>query len=298
MTWTVWEPSSCVPFGDQQMERFATASSNWNNWKGRIRDGWGTARSLFSLAHPHLLRLRLLDSSHYRSYAAPLFQRYVQSLQPNIDVVDFSTALELLEIDPESVECSLPVLDGYVGLADWDRVTLAAIARSRSPYPAFEIGTAAGSTAILLSLNIHDTVFSLDLPRDDTRNQFALPRLSTDDAVIAGRRRASLLEFRPRKNVVLLIGDSATFDFTPYYDRIGLFFIDGAHSYEYVRSDTLNAVRCCAEGGVIVWDDYGGSRDVSRFLNQLAGLGVKIYGVEGTKLAFSRDVERIRESIC
>jgi len=39
----------------------------------------------------------------------------------------------------------------------------------------------------------------------------------------------------------LLFGDSASFDYSPYHGRVDLFFIDGAHSYEYVRSDTLNA---------------------------------------------------------
>lgn len=57
--------------------------------------------------------------------------------------------------------------------------------------------------------------------------------------------------------ITCLFGDSATFNFSSFYEKVDFFFIDGAHSYEYVRSDTLNALKCCHQGSVIAWHDFG-----------------------------------------
>jgi hypothetical protein len=51
------------------------------------------------------------------------------------------------------------------------------------------------------------------------------------------------------RKIHCLFGDSATFDYSPFYGKVDLFFIDGAHSYEYVRSDTINALKCISRGG-------------------------------------------------
>jgi len=103
-----------------------------------------------------------------------------------------------------------------------------------------------------------------------------------------------LIRDHPDENITELLGDSAIFDFTPYQNRIGLFFIDGAHSYEYVQSDTFNACTCCKDDGIIIWDDFSNSRDVTRFLDDLTCKGVSIIGIEGTKIAFSNDIEALR----
>ncbi len=77
------------------------------------------------------------------------------------------------------------------------------------------------------------------------------------------------------------------FDFTPYHGKVDLFFIDGAHSYEYVRSDSHHALECMHQGGVIVWHDYGrwGVNGVSRFLHELRKSGREIYRLPGSSLA-------------
>lgn len=260
------------------------------NWRGTFRDGWGTLRSIFELSHLHLIRMRMQGNQAFYRYAKPVFQHYIQSLNSAVKMISYVEALRLLGIDHERVTYSIPYLEGYIGLSDWERVALATIARHYAHYPMFEIGTAAGSTAILLAYNSKQLVFTLDLPSDGDDNVFALPRLRTDDQVIAGRQRASLLCKFHQDNIIELTGDSAAFDFRPYHGRIGLFFIDGAHSFEYVQSDTFRACQCCNEDGIILWDDFGGSRDVSRFLNGLAQKGSAIYAITGTKLAFSTDI--------
>jgi hypothetical protein len=87
--------------------------------------------------------------------------------------------------------------------------------------------------------------------------------------------------------ITCLWGDSAAFDYTPYHGQVDLFFIDGAHSYEYVRSDTQNALACCHAGSVIAWHDFGrvGVNGVSRWLVELAR-DRPVFAIPGGSLAF------------
>jgi predicted O-methyltransferase YrrM len=88
--------------------------------------------------------------------------------------------------------------------------------------------------------------------------------------------------------IQILFGDSAVFDFSPHHGKIDLFFIDGAHSYDYVRSDTENALQCVRPGGVIAWHDFGrvGLNQVSKYIRELSRK-MTIYSVPGGSLAFA-----------
>jgi Methyltransferase domain len=84
-----------------------------------------------------------------------------------------------------------------------------------------------------------------------------------------------------------LTGDSAEYDYSLYHGLVDLFFIDNAHSYEYVRSDTLNAMKCCHPGSVIAWHDFGrvGVNGVSRWLLEFSKQH-QVYSVRGGSIAF------------
>ncbi|MBL8012699.1 MAG: class I SAM-dependent methyltransferase, partial [Candidatus Omnitrophica bacterium] len=68
--------------------------------------------------------------------------------------------------------------------------------------------------------------------------------------------------------------------------KIDLVFIDGNHSYEFVKSDTENALEMLSEKGVIIWHDYDYiiHKDVFRYLNKLAKTH-KIYSIPHTRFA-------------
>jgi predicted O-methyltransferase YrrM len=199
---------------------------------------------------------------------------------------------------PEHVTLDLLPTTGY--LTYWDAnyakdvLYLALLAKMLSPRVVFEIGTLHGYTALLFALNTPpDTVvYTLDLPPDDSCSP-SLPTTVTDDAHIAAHARSTeyLYHAHPTgKKVKQLYGDSAQLDFTAYHERVDLFFVDGAHSYEYVRSDSLNALLCTRRGGVIVWHDYGrwGVNGVSRWLHELARTGKDICRLPGSSLAILR----------
>jgi len=170
-----------------------------------------------------------------------------------------------------------------------DIVGLCLLCRAIRPKVVFEIGTDTGYTATHMALNTPNDcrIFTLDLPRD------VLPLLPTtimDDA-IAGkhiqRKRYIWEETKIAYKIHALFGDSADFDYSPYRGRVDLFFIDGAHSYEYVRSDSLNALDCCHHASVIVWHDFGrvGVNGVTRWLVNFSKQH-QVYSIPGCSLAF------------
>lgn len=57
--------------------------------------------------------------------------------------------------------------------------------------------------------------------------------------------------------VTQLKGDSARFEFSTIQNKCDLIFIDGTHTYEYVMSDTKNALKhLMHDKSIIVWHDY------------------------------------------
>jgi predicted O-methyltransferase YrrM len=196
---------------------------------------------------------------------------------------------------PAQVSVELLPTTGYLTWWDAnytkDMLYLALLAKVLAPKTVFEIGTLHGYTGLLFALNtpLETTVYTLDLPPDAS----VAPALSTtvvDNAHIVSHARATryLYETHPAgSKVKQLYGDSARFDFSPYRGEVDLFFVDGAHSYDYVRSDTLQAFSCVHGGGVIAWHDYGrwGVNGVSRWLHELARSGREIYRLPGSSLA-------------
>jgi predicted O-methyltransferase YrrM len=173
-----------------------------------------------------------------------------------------------------------------------DLVALCSLCALVKPKVVFEIGTLTGYTALHFALNTppEADVYTLDLPAS-TDQAPALRTTVIDDAHIHHHNRLGHYAFDgypEAAKIHALFGDSAQFDYKPFEGRVDLFFIDGAHSYEYVRQDTLNALSCCHSGSVIVWHDYGrtGVNGVSRWIDELA-MEHEIYAVPGSSVAFT-----------
>jgi predicted O-methyltransferase YrrM len=173
-----------------------------------------------------------------------------------------------------------------------DLVALCLLCRHLEPRTVFEIGTLNGFMAYHFALNAPAArVLTLDLPKTGSESGTRLDVTPVDRMHIAAARSAVEYCFdgTPEAGrIECLFGDSATFDYSPYHGSVDLFFIDGAHSYEYVSSDTDNALRCCRAGGIIAWHDYGraGVNGVSRFLSEFRRAGHDVRSVPGSSVAF------------
>lgn len=170
-----------------------------------------------------------------------------------------------------------------------DLVALCMLCRFLNPQTIFEIGTYQGRGALHWAMNApRARVYTLDLPPGEAPS---LAHTVVDRYHVANRLPDFELAFRgtpQASRITSLHGDSAKFDFSPYYKQIDLFFVDGAHSYEYVKSDTGHAFDCCHMGSVIAWHDYGrvGFNGVSRFLHELRDSGYDVRRVPGGSLAY------------
>lgn len=201
---------------------------------------------------------------------------------------------ELFETPDYVSVCLLPTKD-YLTYWDAnytkDMLYLTLLVRLLSPKTIFEIGTLNGYSALLFALNSppETKIFTLDLPLDRLY-EASLSTTIIDDNTIASHGKTTEYLYRSHPaggKVIQLYGDSAQFDFTPYRGQVDLFFIDGAHSYEYVRSDSMRAFSCTRPGGIIIWHDYGrwGVNGVSKWLHELARDGKEIYRLPGSSLA-------------
>jgi predicted O-methyltransferase YrrM len=197
--------------------------------------------------------------------------------------------------DAFGMSSDIPVILNPVALKHWfnqvssyqaDIIALSMLCRLIQPKRIFEIGTLHGSSALQMVLNAPEAeVFTLDLEGPAHLNTTEIDRRH----VAEGQKRRLVFAGLPEEQrIKTLYGDSASFDFGPFENSIDLFYIDGAHSYEYVKNDTMKALRCVRAGGIIAWHDYGrcGVNGVSKWLNQFRGEGNNLYRIPGGSLAY------------
>lgn len=117
----------------------------------------------------------------------------------------------------------------------------------------FEIGTFNGSTtrhmAERAGLDCH--VHTLDLPPES----FNLTQ--KPDATFFGSRVGEKFSGTLEAGrITQLLGDSKTFDYSPYEGKCDFVFVDAGHDYAHGLPDSKNALKLARPGGVIVWHDY------------------------------------------
>lgn len=178
------------------------------------------------------------------------------------------------------------VVEGY--LDDRNRAVLAALCQGLGARTFFEIGTNRGRTAWTVARsNPELTVYSLDLPSPEAAADARLEMIDADRGAFEGWQRGVAFRGTPEEpRIHQLLGDSATFDYGPYEGRMDVVFIDGSHSYEYVRSDTEAALRMLSPCGAVVWDDFPAFPGVLQGVLDAAGaLESPVVHVLGTRLA-------------
>lgn len=166
---------------------------------------------------------------------------------------------------------------------------LATLAAYLRPKKVFEIGTYNGFSALHFEQNTpsDSIIYTLDLPKD--KMDIALKNdwieAHWDIKNINMNEQRYFHAGNPHAKIVELYGDSRDFDFSLYYGKIDFVFIDANHSYAYVKSDTQNAFRMLAPGGVILWHDYDFIHPaVFKLINEIAE-EKKIFYVERTRFA-------------
>ena len=128
---------------------------------------------------------------------------------------------------------------------------LASLAGLLQPERIFEIGTFDGATSLLLARMVPGArIYTLDLPPGhvDGTNDVALARVDGAGSKFRDTPEAD--------RITQLYGDSRTFDFSPFYNKMDMVVVDGSHKAECVIPDSENALKMVSPRGVVVWDDY------------------------------------------
>jgi predicted O-methyltransferase YrrM len=133
---------------------------------------------------------------------------------------------------------------------------------------AFEFGTHRGISSSQLAANLPENgqLFTLDLPRSDTRTRYAVDD-AAEKEVANFAVKGDMIPEHLRKKVTFLEQDSALFDPAPYKESMDFVFIDGAHTAEYVANDSEKAWTMLRPGGIVAWHDCRAqSPDVVKYL--------------------------------
>ena len=201
--------------------------------------------------------------------------------------------IDLTKTLPDDIPIQIqePVcVDGNISLLE--TLFIVKLIKAYNPGNIFEIGTFNGRTTLNMAANCSSqgNVYTLDLPRENTAST-KLPTVRDDKKYID----KALFELKYRgkdaeTKIVQLYGDSATFDFSPFYNNTDFIFVDGSHSYEYALNDSLQALKLLRNGrGIILWHDYDTPwwKGVTKALNELYMKSGEFKGlrhIEGTSM--------------
>jgi predicted O-methyltransferase YrrM len=194
--------------------------------------------------------------------------------------IDFS------EITGRSIRLSFqtfPRIGASISLVE--AAALSALIHKINAKRIFEFGTYKGVSTTQLALNLpHDgMVFSLDLPEDHPAYSLDIPK-AAEQQIAAEKGKGVLIPHDLGGKVTFLRADSAKFDTAPYLESMDLIFVDGAHSYEYVKNDTVKGLEMLRPGGIIAWHDCTPNHSsVVRYLSMLPHMPTIVHG---TTIAF------------
>lgn len=200
-----------------------------------------------------------------------------------------------LDLFPGLRDVDVTIVRAYDRVADTsifpeEVFVLCSIVQHLNPKNILEIGTFNGNTTLNLAVNSSkDTkITTVDLPTDwDGSLGIHVPKdlINVTDRTIVGEQ----FHGTPHEHKIRQVfGDSAKIDWNTLSPPFDFIFIDGCHYYEYVKQDTINAIKHLTTGGVIVWHDYGIMRDVSRAVDSFSKQ-LDIKTISGTRLAVGRD---------
>jgi len=133
----------------------------------------------------------------------------------------------------------------------------------------FEFGTYKGVSITQFALNLpgENLICTLDLPEGTENTHYTI-----SDPYEA--------------EITFLKQDSAFLDESAYAGRMDFVFVDGAHCYDYVKSDSEKGWRMLRSGGIIAWHDCRHQDpDVVRYL---LSCSYKPTLISGTSVAFAQ----------
>jgi len=158
------------------------------------------------------------------------------------------------------------------------------------PSVVLEIGTYMGHTTRAIAENCPDAiVHTLDLPPDFRPDQDRAGIPKDDFHLIQKRVVGREFSGHPcASRIRQHFGDSASWDFR-HAEGASFFFIDGAHTYEYIKNDTEKCLGLAKGSGTLLWHDVDDRHPgVVKYLSELHGSGKRIVRFAQSQIALMR----------
>lgn|GEM_PF-2025890 len=214
---------------------------------------------------------------------------YQENVHPGLEISLLPKELLAINSNENSLE--------FAAASVLDRIVLAALFRKYKPLKLFEIGTFRGVTAVTMAANALPTsiLYTLDLPKELDAKSIASKFYSDNPnsgfhqlaSVGVSRDVGILLEnYQGLCCIEQIYDNSAEMDFAPFQGEIDFFFVDGCHTYDMAKKDTLTAWQCLKNDGIIVWHDFPWSSVQSAIRD--ARLDTTITFVQDTNIAFAQ----------
>lgn len=190
---------------------------------------------------------------------------------------------------PEQITLDMRYVDVDGATPFRDLIAILALAKNQRPKAALEFGTYFGSTTANLALNLPDAIIhTIDLPEDSTEAASVIEGRPVDDLhLIQGRKLGKSFRGTPlEQRIVQHQGDTATYDYSVIQDPVTVFLVDGSHTYDYARSDTLRCFALAQGESTFMWHDCDCyCLGVTTWLAEMIQAGLPVARVKDTSLA-------------
>lgn len=150
-----------------------------------------------------------------------------------------------------------------------DFLVLHCLIKKAAPKVIFEVGTCEGyGTLIMANASPSTSIISLDLP-PHTAPFFLRPES---------------IGWKCRKPYHQVFGDSMHYNYEQHFP-IDAWFLDGAHDYEHVKHETIEAIKSGAK--LIVYHDTDIDEVLQAIVDTLKDTAYKIYRVTDTRVSYA-----------
>ena len=153
----------------------------------------------------------------------------------------------------------------------------------------FEIGTFKGTTTLVMATNMGPDghAYTLDTPVVLDRHGYKDKEWCKPEKVGEAFRDAP----EHTQRITQLWGDSRYFDFSYFFGKMDMVFVDGDHNYDTTVSELTNALKMVKPGGIIVNHDFSvWWPDILYAVSKIANdIGKPIYTFAWTTLAMFGD---------
>jgi hypothetical protein len=213
-------------------------------------------------------------------------QREGRMLEARIPAVELRDAVAL----PEGMIVDLRYIEMEGAAPFVDVAAILALAIAQQPLGVLEIGTFWGSTTANLARNLPAAkIHTIDLPLDEGEVMESIAGQPVNDLHLIQSRQVGKA-FRGTDvadRITQHFGDTAKFDYSIIADPLSFFMIDGSHTYEYAKSDTLVCLALAKGPSTLVWHDCNQWQPgVTKWLVEMIDAGLPVKRVTRSAVAY------------